>query len=188
MKYLVHALIFFSFQNVYAIGFQSGNNFKATLIQGQVSVTCEMLETTEVRTATFDCRDIVLDPLNYDYFVGPKNTLAESIELRSTKANGEVELKVDEYNGDVGLSASQYNLWIKTIFQTPLLGLGINKINYKLYDKTNKVIQSGDFQAKVERGTPRTCPNVSYTSQSASDCSSEYTVCQRYFEQLNNCR
>ncbi len=188
MKILIHALIFFSIQNVYAIGFQSGNNFKATFIQGKVSVTCETLESSVATNAEYECRDIVLDPLNYDYFVGPKNASAESIEIRSLKANGETELKVDDYDGVEGISSSQHNLWIKTIFQTPLLGLGINKVSYKLYDKSNKVIQSGDFQAKVERGSPRTCPSVSYSSQSASDCSSEYTVCQRYFEQLNNCR
>ncbi|WP_413585704.1 hypothetical protein [Bdellovibrio sp. HCB274] len=170
-----------------AVGFSSGSQFQATPIEGQVHVTCEGFNGGGA--ATFTCRDVVLDPVSYDYFMGPRDARAVRYELRNLREDGSVRTKEDDYSGSQGRSGSAINLWISTIFQKPLLAAGKNKISYAVYASNNREpLSHGEFSINVARNASRVCPSTHYNSADVNDCSSQYSVCQRYFQQFNNCR
>ncbi|MEK2689283.1 hypothetical protein [Bdellovibrio sp. GT3] len=169
-----------------AVGFSSGSQFKATPIEGQVHVTCEGFNGGGA--ATFTCRDVVLDPASYDYFVGPRDSRAVRYELRNVREDGSVRTKEDDYNGSQGRSGSAINLWLSTIFQKPLLASGKNRISYAIYGSNGDSFSHGEFTINVARNSSRVCPTTHYNSADVNDCSSQYSVCQRYFQQFNNCR
>ena len=105
--------------------------------------------------ATYDCRDLVLDPSSYDYFYGPKGTGANAVELRVERADGSLKIKTNQYDSKNGKSTSSFNLWISTLFQKPLLMGGVNKVHYSLYDSSADNVQeyaAGDFTVTVTRG------------------------------------
>lgn len=167
--------------------FTSGINFKATPIEGNVVVTCEGFNGGG--SASFICRDVVLDPVSYDYFVGPKESRATKVTLRNVREDGSVRVKSEDYDGVRGRSKSQINLWISSLFQKPLLMAGTNRIHYSLYENSSsQAVAEGDMTVTVARNGLRQCPLTHYHSADVNDCTSQYSVCQRYFEQFNNCR
>ena len=163
-------------------GFSQGNLFIAVPLQGTVTVYC-----ASGPSVTYSCYDTVLDPASYDYFLGPAGVIADQITLISTRMDGSKRDRTEDYNSGGEKSASAFNLWISTPFQRPLLGLGTNKIDYKLTNM-GKLVQQGNFTVTVGHGQTRTCPATHYNSADPSDCQSQYTVCQRYFEQYDYCR
>ncbi|HEY8271261.1 MAG TPA: hypothetical protein VIG33_10270 [Pseudobdellovibrionaceae bacterium] len=165
-----------------SVGFSQGNRFYSSHLQGTVTVYCESGE-----TVTYTCNDTVLDPSSYDYFVGPQGVKAEEVSLTSTRADGSRRERTESYNSKTPRSMSAFNLWISTPFQRPLLGLGSNKIDYRL-KSAGKTVDQGAFSVSVTYGGPRTCPATHYNSNDASDCQSPYTICQKYFEQYDHCR
>lgn len=171
-----------------AVGFASGNNFSAVPIQGEVRVFCNGDE--GLSNAIFTCRDVVLDPKAYDYFIGPQDGRADQVELTATREDGSRRTKNEDYVGSTGRSEDSINLWISTLFQKPLLQLGSNDIQYKIYSGRNaaKPYAQGNFRVSVARGAARTCPAATYQSSQMSDCTSQYSICQRYFDEFKNCR
>jgi hypothetical protein len=163
------------------VGFLSGNQFSVSSIQGQVTVYC-----ADGSSAVYTCRDNALDPVSYDYFAGPSGVAADEITLTSVRSDGSVRETTGGYDASAGHSANAFNLWISTIFQRPLLRAGVNKVNYVL-GNAGKEVSQGIFVVNVGAGAPRTCPATHYNSADKSDCESQYTVCQRYFEQYQNC-
>ena len=169
------------------IGFSLGSEFKATAIQGVVVMSCD----GEDKPVIYTCRDSVLDPQEYDIFTGPIEPHASSIELTVVHEDGTTRVKDGGYSGSKGYSTDSFNLWISTLFQKPMLMNGVNKVHYMLYDDLSRDRRSyaqGDFVVKVSRGTPRTCPTTQYHSTDMMDCAAQYSICQHYFEQYNNCR
>ncbi|MBO9666567.1 MAG: hypothetical protein J7501_07100 [Bdellovibrio sp.] len=169
-------------------GFSSGNDFKATPLEGQVVVTCEGFNGGG--SASFTCRDVVLDPVSYDYFKGPRDARATKVELTNKRDDNSVRTKSDDYDGARGRSRGSVNLWISTLFQKPLLMAGKNRIHYKVTgDNTSAApFAEGDIVVTVTRNKARSCPTTHYNSADVNDCTSQYSVCQRYFEQFNYCR
>lgn len=165
-----------------APGFSQGNQFFAVPLEGVVTVYC-----TNGDAATYSCYDTVLDPASYDYFIGPEGIRAQEITLSCVRPDGTVRERKEEYDTKGTKSLHAFNLWINTPFQRPLLGMGVNKIDYRM-SNMGKIIQQGTFSVNVAHGTARTCPTTHYNSADANDCKSPYTVCQRYFEQYDNCR
>jgi hypothetical protein len=169
------------------VGFSSGTQFKATPLEGQVHVTCEGFNGGGA--ATFTCRDVVLDPVSVDYFVGPRDARAVRYQVSNLREDGSVRSKEDNYDGARGRSATGVNLWISTLFQKPLLAAGKNKISYAIYAENNREpLSRGEVMITVSRNASRTCPTTHYNSADVNDCNSQYSVCQRYFQQFNNCR
>lgn len=164
------------------VGFSQGNQFHSSHLQGKVTVFCD-----SGVEATYACNDTVLDPVSYDYFIGPQGVKAEEVSLTSTRADGSRRDRTEAYNSNGPRSMSAFNLWISTLFQRPLLALGINKIDYRLMS-TGKIVDQGKFLVNVVYGEARTCPTTQYNSADPSDCQSPYTVCQKYFEQYDYCR
>ncbi len=169
-------------------GFSRGSEFTSTPIQGQVRVYCSSLSGTG--TAVFTCRDVVLDPQAYDYFLGPQDATADKVELTAQHEDGSMRAKVVGYDGQRGISREAFNLWISTLFQKPLLEHGNNIIRYKIYRGNHLLEQyaEGSFNVTVKRGALRTCPAAQYTSNDLNDCNSQYSICQHYFEEYHNCR
>ncbi|MDG0815080.1 hypothetical protein [Bdellovibrio svalbardensis] len=170
-------------------GFASGREFAATPLEGTVVMTCEGFNGTG--QAVYTCRDVVLDPQSYDTFIGPVDARASQVELRAEHEDGSTRVKMAGYNGKVGKSVSTFNLWVSTLFQKPLLMAGTNKLSYTIYNGSGESYQEyarGNFIVTVKRNSLRRCPTTQYNSTDVTDCNSQYSICQRYFEQYNNCQ
>lgn len=188
MKCLTILILFVSSAG-WAAGFRSGSLFQSTAIRGKVTVTCQDATGNAGSTsAVYDCRDTVLDPGVYDYFIGPVYNSAARVRLHAVHDNGTTRDRVVDYDGPRGISKVAVNLWIRTLFQYPLLDLGKNQIEYTITDSLGRSLASGSFETNVARGAARVCQDTFYNSYDSTDCSSQYTVCQRYFQQFNNCR
>ncbi len=181
-KFLTPLLLMAQSAFATAAGFSSGNNFIASAVQGQVVVHC-----VDGNSSTYNCRDTVLDPVSYDFFMGPPGTRADEVTLSSLRADGTRRERTSDYDPVVGKSREPFNLWISTIFQRPLLFLGVNKINYT-FKSRGQLVSQGAFDAVVSYGAPRECPVTHYNSSDNNDCQSQYSVCQQYFEQYQYCR
>lgn len=170
------------------IGLVHGSEFTAAPVEGRVTVTCNGFN--GVGTAVYNCRDAVLEPQIYDYFVGPRDARATDVELKCMRDDGSERTKTSGYDGIKGSSTDSFNLWISTLFQKPLLQAGINNIEFRITanDRAKTEIARGHFTVNVIRVPTRRCPNTHYNSTDINDCNSQYSVCQKYFEEFNNCR
>ncbi|MGZ3746495.1 MAG: hypothetical protein ACXWRE_04030, partial [Pseudobdellovibrionaceae bacterium] len=117
----------------------------------------------------------------------PQGVKADEVSLTNTRADGSRRERTEAYNSKGLRSANAFNLWISTPFQRPLLGLGINKIDYRL-SGAGKIVGQGAFSVSVIHGATRTCPTTHYNSVDPTDCQSQYSMCQKYFEQYDSCR
>ncbi|GIL18831.1 MAG: hypothetical protein BroJett040_25820 [Oligoflexia bacterium] len=177
-------LLLFS-SSAFAVGFSHGNEFQSLPIYGEVTVSCQ--EGSNSGYANYQCQDLLLSPTEMDYFAGPANIDADQVVLTATRRDGSQKTKSSSYNSDKGRSTSRFNLWIATLFQTPLLQDGPNKVHYKM-TRDGQVVSEGDFQANVTRGHSATCPRGYITSSTMADCQSPYSACQRYFSNYNYCQ
>lgn len=170
------------------VGLSHGSEFTAAAVEGRVSIHCNGFN--GVGNAVYNCRDAVLEPQLYDYFIGPRDAKATDVELKCTREDGSVRVKTSGYNGTKGISTDSFNLWISTLFQKPLLQAGINTIDYRITadDRAKTEIAKGRFVVNVVRTPVRRCQDAHYTSTDINDCNSQYSVCQKYFEEFNNCR
>lgn len=171
-----------------SVGFSQGNMLTAIPIQGQVQVTCSGFNGEG--TAVYNCRDVVLEPQAYDHFVGPRDAKLKWVDIISIRKDGSIRVKSAAYQGSLGRTVEPLNLWISTIFQKGLLGPGTNEVTYKLYtsDNTRDPLVTGTFQAIVNRSSARQCATGVYDSTDINDCSSQYSVCQRFFAERSFCR
>lgn len=179
---LVFLMTLPAFAQVNAVGFAQGNEFNSSSIQGSVKVYC-----SNGTTADYVCYDTVLDPVSYDYFVGPQGVAANEVTLLCDRPDGSRRDRTTPYDTTSGRSGEAFNLWISTLFQKPLLLNGTNKFTFQL-KADGKVVHQGKFNVVVNPGAPRSCPTTHYNSADPVDCESQYSVCQRYFEQYDYCR
>ncbi|KYG68827.1 hypothetical protein AZI87_06250 [Bdellovibrio bacteriovorus] len=186
LKVIASILLFSSMASAEFVGFSHGNELSATAISGTVKVICSGFNGSG--SAIYTCRDMALNPAAYDHFVGPQDSRTDRVELVATHADGSSRSKTAEYDGYRGKSKEAFNLWISTIFQKPLLEAGVNTIRYRIYSRNIEPMAEGTFVANVKRGAPRQCPTAQYTSSDINDCNSQYSICQRYFEEYNNCQ
>lgn len=166
--------------------FKNGNALTTYPIEGTATVRCDGFNGRQ--TAVYNCRDVAMEPGPYDYFVGPKSDTAYKVNLKAQHQDGSSRNKSEKYVGATGISADSFNLWISTLFQRPLLEYGRNLVLWEIIDEDDKVLYNGEFEAVVNRGALRKCEPAFYNSTDANDCNSQFTVCQKYFEQHNFCR
>jgi hypothetical protein len=171
-------------QNSFAQTFASGSDFSSIPVSGQVTMTCN--DGSNSKTVSFQCRDISLSPVEYDFFVGPRVD-ANQVTLNVLRADGTSRFKTIDYDGSSGRSTQRFNLWINALFQNGLLSEGANTIDYRL-TKSSALVTQGRFVSNVRRGAPLTCPTASLNSTTLTDCETMYTTCQRYFAQFNYCK
>ncbi len=177
--------VLFSAQS-FAGGFSSGNQFNATLISGNVTVMCPNAPTGSPQNAYFSCRAGTLDPVEYDYFIGPVVD-GDSITLKVTRADGSTRDKTHGYDGKAGKSTSRFNLWISSLTQRPLLADGNNIVAYKITKGGQSVVE-GSFVATVVRQPAAVCRSGTILGNSPNDCQNQMTACGIYFEQNNYCQ
>jgi hypothetical protein len=184
--FLIKWLLIFStltiFNKVMAQSFSKGNEFQSIAISGNVSVDCHG-PNGEFSAQVFRCHDVRLDPIETDFFVGP-NVDADVVQLRKTQTNGKVLTVKNSYQG--GQSVKKFNLWLSSLFQTPLLNEGENKISYNLL-KGSRSVTGGDFVVNVKQGIEKVCPHGYISSGNLADCSSSFSACQAYFQRYNYC-
>jgi hypothetical protein len=189
LKTLVFVGTFLFFSSAYSqVGFSRGSTFNSIPVQGEVRVRCNGFN--GAGTATFTCRDVVLDPVAYDYFLGPKEAGADRLELGMLYQDGTNRVLMVGYDGTYGKTTDALNLWISTLFQKPILKKGINTIRYRTYSSRSfaDILAEGEIQVEVRRGNPRVCPTVTLDSSDINDSQSQYSICQRYFEESKYCR
>ena len=167
-----------------AAGFTSGNSFSAVTLSGHVTITCD--DTLLRKTESFNCRDVVLKPVEYDTF-SAEVADANQITLVITRQDGTVRTKTLEYDGRKGKSSQRFNLWVSALFQTPMLAEGNNNVEYRL-TKGNQVVNSGKVPVLVARGAPIQCKEGTLESNVMSDCESMYSTCQKYFSSGQFCQ
>lgn len=166
------------------VGFQSGLEFQYSRIKGTVEVQC--LNQDHIENRKIVCRDTVLTPRSFDYFVGPVLPEADMVLLRSLQEDSDSKGQQATYSGRSGISLGSFNLWRTGFFAKPLLKEGQNSIAYSLWGR-GRALSSGVFEVNVSRGEPKSCPNSSIQQIERVDCNSYYSICQQYFEAHNYC-
>lgn len=166
-----------------AVGFSVGNNFQIVAISGEVSVSCPGLQSA----VTYTCRDVVLDPSNHAFLLGPAGLDADAVNLSVARQDGTTRSDSADYLSDTTRTSSEFNLWESAVINRPLLKEGKNTVAYN-FTKNGVSKLSGNFIANVSRGASRLCQKTNYNSPFPDDCRSQYTVCENYFEQFNYCR
>ncbi len=171
--------------------FSQGNQFQSVHLQGRGIAHCpqdpfDRPGSGRPTLINFSCNDVILEPSEYDYFIGPQGISADSVRLEATHANGSVREKTAAYDEKKGRTQKSVNLWVGSLLQRPLLGSGINRIRYVM-SKSNQTTSEGVFFVNVEKGPDRRCPYDSISLPTANDCSNQIYICRRYFMQNNNC-
>lgn len=166
-------------------GFSKGNHFDTYNISGNITVRCNDYN-SGFQVVYHTCRASLIDPVAFDYFVGPKNIDSDQVELTVTRADQSVKTKTTGYDSIKGISTSRFNLWVVTVLQRPLLMNGLNKVEYKLKNQ-NTVVNSGQFEASVTYKGEKVCAPSVYNSPNITDCRQPYSVCDQYFADNNNC-
>jgi hypothetical protein len=161
--------------------FLRGDQFQYTSIEGALSLQCAG------QTKSVNCRDTFLDPWPYDIYVGTKNPNATSVELVTSVGGIQTQDVVVKYDGVNGKS-EQVNLGVYSLFQKPMLKLGINQVRYILLGRSGNVLETNTFTVAVTRGNTRTCESRVITTPNPDDCDHPYSACQVYFRNLNFCR
>ena len=178
------ALLFmtlFSLQNKAAqVGFESGDQFTARDLSGSFTLFCPS------QTRVVQCRGYELSPASFDYLRFDSTIAADRVELSSVNAQGEITKKKLKVDADAGRSKRRVNLWVKTLFQKPLLSLGLNKVLYQFSLNGNDSL-SGSFDVQVSRGDALQCRHDTMVG-SERDCQNAYSLCSRYFNSQNNCQ
>lgn len=177
-KFLISSLLLVTVNASAAfIGFTPSNNFSLETYRGEVSVQCRPSSST----ADWDCEGEFFNHIEMEYFHHPSKE-ATSFSLVAHHADGSKTEKSGKFIGAEGRSENRVNLWVRTVFQEPLLKLGENKIEYTLSNGQN-VVATGEFNVSVQNSseTSYTCPWDSMYDQDRSLCEEPRRACENYF-------
>lgn len=164
-----------------------GNDLKVVALQGTVVLECNGFQGSV--SQTYFCRDQIIDSGNYDYFVGPTGTDADEVRISAEHADGTYRNVKSDYQSSRGRSEDSFNLWVSTLFQKPLLKEGKNVLRWILMQsRSGKELAANQFTVNVTRAGVRTCQPKHYQSIDALDCRNQYSICQKYFSEMNYCR
>lgn len=171
--------------------FSRGDHFVAIPLRGQVVASCPQQRPGfpggGPSLVSYSCRDLVLEPSERDYFLGPQGVGAETVHLQVVHADGSTREKDYSYDSATFRTKKLVNLWLASLFQKPLLEEGLNQFKYVLKNG-DQAIREGRFEVQVDRGAARTCPRSSLTIWDPNECSNQVSVCRRYFQQFDNCK
>lgn len=167
-------------------GFEVGNLLEAVDIYGDVSVHCRGPR-GEQDFARFQCSGQVLDPSTSSRFQTTPGVRANRVELTAYHADGSSRKKKEKFDSSTGRSHGAFNLWIRTLFQRPLLEFGRNTVKYELKND-GRLMRSGTFEVQVVKGRDRRCPFRNITSHNLNDCRAGSNICNQYFSHFNYCK
>lgn len=166
--------------------FEDGNDFQYFGAVGNVSVQCFPSggAPSGPTSAYYRCDGYSFSPGEEARFIGPV-TDADEVTLVATHADRSTRSKSGSYDGRKGQSDDRFNLWISTVFQRPLLKMGINTVAWTLKRK-GKSVAKGSFTANVKDNGDLQCPSASETSWDMDDCMSSSRVCSNYFSRYGH--
>lgn len=186
-------LVFLTFLSVISIGFspaifaadfEGETEFTHYDLQGFYRVTCFGGGRSE--TAYHQCRGYLLDPFSFGYFTHDTDEMVDRVHLSTVNKDGKTINKRSDWNAEEGRSQKRINLWVKTLFQRPLLEIGDNQVSYRL-TSSGEIVDAGEFQVMVHDGGVRTCRDRSTTTGDMNLCESYSRACDEYFRMENNC-
>lgn len=176
MKYLLVLLVSMTAYGQ-DISFKRGNNMLTDEIDGYLSINCEN------RWRTYTCYDIALKGGAYGQLVVTNGSIsADWVKLQRIGSN---HIKGAAFNANTQSTGANFNLWLRILFQRPLLERGNNQIKYTFL-KNNQVVQEGVFQVDVMQGEYRSCPRS--TARYFGNCPIATNACMDYFRRFNYCR
>lgn len=179
MKIGLFLILFSSFANAQ---FSRGLNFQLVNMDGELHIACPS------RTTQTICHSTHMEPWPYDSFVGPKIQQATSLQVTaSVDSSSDTRKLTVDYDGKSGRS-EEVNLGVSSLFQTPLLRVGKNRIQYSLINRRGDNLMDFEFFVVVSRAQPRTCPIQMIRSGFNSDCDMPYSSCQQYFKDQKYCK
>ncbi len=167
------------------VGFQGGNHMTSYPVRAMVYVSCQ--EGARSKSVTYQCNENILAPSEMNYFIGPKDIIADKVELVCSQSDGTVVSKEAAYDSKKGRSTKRFNLWISSLTQKPLLYLGENKINFTM-KKNGVTVVNGQFTVQVDRHSALDCGYDTVYSGFLSDCENESFFCRKYLDQRNYCQ
>lgn len=166
-------------------GFTGGSSYEAIDLYGDITVTCRAGGQQDTRRLY--CRGQILNPGEYTYFQGPEGVNADNVYLKATHADGSFREKNESYDSSIGRS-DEVNLWIRTLFQRPLLEFGENQIEWIMSER-DQPVASGSFSVEVIEGQARECRHRWYNSADMNDCrGGGSNICYRHFRRENYCQ
>jgi hypothetical protein len=151
-------------------GFKDGNNYEALTYDGSVTASCD------TGTRVHYCSAYGLSPAMYTKLVTPQRVDANEYEVVATHESGKKVTKDGKFKRT---ESKGINLWIRTLFQRPLLAFGLNKIDYKI-KKDKNVVQSGSFEVTVNQGERKTCRR-GFIRMTGNSCENSSSACNEYF-------
>ncbi len=132
------------------------------------------------------CRGNILNPGEFTFFEGPEGVDADEVVLTALHEDGSIKEKIESYDSSIRRS-DDVNLWIRTLFQRPLLEFGQNTIQWDM-KSSDQSVSHGTFIVNVVRGQVRQCRHRWYNSNSLSDCrGGGGFVCDHHFRRENYC-
>ena len=162
------------------VSFKRGTEIATDEINGQVTVNCP---NSRGRWMTYSCRNVGLVGGSYGSIVVLNGTIdADWVTLQR---EGDSKIKGAAFDSLSQSTGANFNLWLRSLFQSPLLLSGLNRINYKFY-KNNILVRSGFFDVQVVPGDYRYCAPSTTTYYGA--CPVPVNACNDYFRRFNYCR
>jgi hypothetical protein len=166
--------------------FSSGFQFEATPYFGVVTVLCPT-DSGGFKEAEFSCRKSELLPRETDYFYGPAGVNADRIVFTNRLENRSTRTKTENYDQTKSRTRAEVNLWQDSVFQAPLLGMGLNQIKFQLY-KDRGQLTEGTLSVQVSRKNTVRCQSRQILGYHPNDCENQVWACEAYFSSPNVCK
>jgi hypothetical protein len=170
---MIAALFLMMSSAVANVGFQSGDEFTSQDFVGSFTLFCPG------GSKRVSCSGYGLSPAEFDYLTFPATIDADKVKLTRISSRGSQRSKTSKVRNGEGRSSKRFNLWIRTLFQRPLLVMGNNTIKYN-FEKDGDTTAQGEFSVMVKEGPTMYCRHIVMNGTS-NDCNNPLPLCSQYF-------
>jgi len=169
------AVLFMS--NANAAEFEKGSEYNVVRLSGNAIVTCNYFENGRYRTThgNIYCISDFSSPATYSRFLQEDS---QAVKVKLVNESNDNRKKTKKFYPKKGES-KRFNLFIRSLFQRPLLTTGVNNISYQMLLKDGSVEQEGHFEVNVDFSRKYCRTRYMYSSD-GMDCQG-YSICRRYF-------
>lgn len=180
MKTLILALLFSVPVFGSEVELDSGESLNVITMQGHVNVRCQSGQYPTTRF--YQCFSSNIEGGNYSRLNILNDIGANRVSLYNFDTKVGKTLKINQSTMQTG----KINLWINTLTQRALLGIGNNTIGYKLM-KDNTILSEAPFAVNVSVSEERRCP-TGFLNYHGRMCPDKYSACSSYFYQYRYCK
>lgn len=166
--FFIFALVFST--TVFSANLEHGTAYTHTDFTGSVTASCDS------GTRVHYCSAYGLSPSMYTRIVSSDDFDAKRFQITSQQESGKVRTKKGKMKGKY---SKAINLWVRSVFQRPLLGMGTNQVTITLTNDDD-VVSFHTFPVTVTRGERRSCRR-GYVRMFGNDCESQARACDEYF-------